>query len=301
MGLVEMPKLTSYGGLIFGCWDSGAGSLDDYLGDYRWYLDIMLSRLIGGMTFIRGQQRYKIGANWKIAAENFAGDTYHLGYSHASVFKLGVNVLNPVSYQAAPSMYSVVFPGGHGMTSLAIDNERYDYDLRAAQGMGAEVVEYVREARARLDRECSPVQSRIYALGFGNIFPNVSVNDFSALRPIGFYVWHPRGPSELEVWQWCAVDAGAPDSLIQMIRDDFARNQAAAGTVAPDDGENFEQVTEATRGVVGRRQAFNYQMGMGDIEEIRLEGVPGKLAPYYSELGQRNFYTQWATLLNSED
>ena len=34
-GLLQVPKLASYGGLLFGNWDAGAESLDDFLGDFR--------------------------------------------------------------------------------------------------------------------------------------------------------------------------------------------------------------------------------------------------------------------------
>lgn len=74
-GLHEVPKLTSYGGFVFGCWDADAVSLDQYLGELRWYLDVMIERALGGLEVLSGQQRYVITANWKIAAENFVGDT----------------------------------------------------------------------------------------------------------------------------------------------------------------------------------------------------------------------------------
>ena len=35
-GLLQVPKLASCGGLLFGNWDAGAESLDDFLGDFRW-------------------------------------------------------------------------------------------------------------------------------------------------------------------------------------------------------------------------------------------------------------------------
>src|SRR5438874_11780794 len=37
-GLVEVPKIARYGGLIFGSWDPFVG-LEEYLGELRWYLD----------------------------------------------------------------------------------------------------------------------------------------------------------------------------------------------------------------------------------------------------------------------
>jgi phenylpropionate dioxygenase-like ring-hydroxylating dioxygenase large terminal subunit len=81
-GLHGVSKVSSYGGLIFGCWDENAESLETYLGDLRWYLDVLLERQLGGLQFLVGQQRYTIKANWKIAGENFTGDAYHLPHSH---------------------------------------------------------------------------------------------------------------------------------------------------------------------------------------------------------------------------
>ena len=57
-GLLEVPKLAIYGGMIFGNWDAGAESLDDFLGEFRWYLDVMIERQVGGIEFIPGIQRY---------------------------------------------------------------------------------------------------------------------------------------------------------------------------------------------------------------------------------------------------
>src|SRR5262249_4487042 len=67
-GLVPVPKLANYGGFLFGCWDAGAPSLDDYLGDLRWYLDIIIERPLGGYEVVLGPQRYTINCNWKLHA-----------------------------------------------------------------------------------------------------------------------------------------------------------------------------------------------------------------------------------------
>ena len=81
----------------------------------------------------------------------------------------------------------------------------------------------------------------------------------------------------------------------------FQRQQAAAGIAGQDDTENFEQVTEATRGVVGQSLDFNYQMGFGHEDKtIPPSKLPGKLGPYYSEQGQRNYYKYWAEMMGFE-
>jgi hypothetical protein len=82
------------------------------------------------------------------------------------------------------------------------------------------------------------------------------------------------------------------------MRVDFTRQQATAGIAGQDDTENFEQVTEATRGTIAQGLVFNYQMGLGhDADTKAPDGMPGKIGPYYTEQGQRNFYAYWAELM----
>jgi phenylpropionate dioxygenase-like ring-hydroxylating dioxygenase large terminal subunit len=296
--LFEVPRVSSYGGFIFGTMEPDCGSLDEYLGDLRWYLDILLNRPLGKIQVLAGRQRYECRANWKIAGENFAGDTYHLPYSHASLFRVNARNLNPVGYQSAATLYSVATDHGHGLCGIAAAGERYSADLKLAEDMGPDVREYVEETNRRLYERVSAAQAAVYTIAFGNVFPNFSLNNFSALRPIGLYLWHPRGPGLIEAWQWCAVDSAAPAVVKEMVRVDFARQQATAGIAGQDDTENFEQVTEATRGVVGQSLVFNYQMGLGrELEGKAHPGLPGRIGRYFTEQGQRNFYAYWADLM----
>ena len=85
----------------------------------------------------------------------------------------------------------------------------------------------------------------------------------------------------------------------EQARVDFTRIQAVSGIAAQDDTENFEQVTEATRGVVGQRLDFNYQMNVGQPLLDGPDGCPGRFSPYISETNQLNFYQHWAALLDA--
>ncbi len=301
LGLYEVPKVASYGGLVFASWDKAASGLDAYLGEMRWYLDVMLERAVGTWQALPGQQRFALKANWKIAAENFAGDCYHLPYTHASMRRAkNIRPFNPVAEKAAATLRSFAFPEGHGIAATGVGEELFQSDMELARTMNAEATDYVRACRARLEARLSAAQARIYALGFGNVFPHFSFNDFSALRPTGLYLWHPKGPGLLEAWQWCLIDSGAPQAVKDMIRVDFSRGQSAAGFAGQDDTENFEQATEATRGVVGQRLDFHYGLGLAagsDDGEI-LDGYPGRAGPFFSEIGQRAFYRRWAELVD---
>ena len=300
-GLHRVPRLATYGGFVFGAWDADAESLDDYLGNARWYLDVLIERSLGGIEVIPGQQRYSVDGNWKIAAENFVGDGYHIAQSHGSVFTLPVRMLNPANpfsgFRNKLTYYDIAMDNGHGFTQFTLSGERVEVDRMLAEEMGPEVVEYIKECHARLLR-LSEAQARVHALPFGNLFPNFSINNFSALRPIGLFLWTPKGPGRLEIWQWGAMDRGAPKVVKDMVRLDFVRAQAPAGIFAPDDTENFEQVTQSTAGVIGRRLDFNYRMTLDRKPVEGFDDVPGYISTYSSEENQRRFYKRYADLMD---
>ena len=298
--LHEVPRVQNYGGFIFASWNPDAPPLDTFLGDIRWYLDIVLAMPAGRWEAIPGHQRYSLTANWKIAGENFAGDNYHIPFSHGSMWRLDIRSVNPVNYQSSPSLYTVTFANGHGLNGVAVDDERYKADVELARDMGPEVIDYVEDCRRRLAERLSPKQVKVHTFAFGNIFPNFSFNHFSFLRPFGLYLWHPRGPASLEPWQWCLMDSQAPASVKAIIRQDFSRIQAATGIAAQDDTENFEQVTEATRGVIGQRLDFNYEMDIETDAASLVPDFPGRFGNYYSEQGQRNFYAYWAHCMDGK-
>lgn len=87
--LLPAPSLASHNGLIFISLDPDAPPLRDYLGDFTFYLDYYTKQSAGGIE-LRGPQRWRIKANWKIGAENFAGDMYHTPHTHTSVVEIGL-------------------------------------------------------------------------------------------------------------------------------------------------------------------------------------------------------------------
>ena len=79
----------THNGLIFISLDPDAPPLRDYLGDFAFYLDFYTRQSPAGVE-LRGPQRWRVKANWKIGAENFAGDSYHTPHTHASVVDIGL-------------------------------------------------------------------------------------------------------------------------------------------------------------------------------------------------------------------
>ena len=86
-GLSKVAKVESYLGLIFATFDPDAPSLDDFLGDMRWGLDLLLMQ--GDFVAVPGVARWIMECNWKIAADNAIGDMYHGALTHRSAVLAG--------------------------------------------------------------------------------------------------------------------------------------------------------------------------------------------------------------------
>jgi phenylpropionate dioxygenase-like ring-hydroxylating dioxygenase large terminal subunit len=306
-GLVPVTHLEIYGGLIFGAWDAFT-SLDDYLGDMRWYLDhIVLVPEVGGLEWLPQRYSHTARGNWKIMAENFAGDHYHTFTTHGSYYKLGMAPasLGYEAEQARSGPFEVAAPPAHGLGGIYTSTAPYERDLAGAAKMGPEVVEYVEERYRRKMEQLAPVKAKPYQTSHGNVFPTLTWSGTGGpLDHRAFYILHPKGPLETDVWLWLAVERDAPEAVKARARQDFSqRGQLSAGFFAQDDSENFERVTESTRTLIARRYPFYYGMSREHEghwpgqEEWEIAGMPGTVGPRFSEHAQRQFYRFWHRLM----
>jgi phenylpropionate dioxygenase-like ring-hydroxylating dioxygenase large terminal subunit len=318
-GLVEVPRLATLGGLIFGCWDADAVSLEDYLGDAKWYLETFLLReKLGGLEILPGPQRYTMPANWKLLAENFAGDHYHFGATHGGVLYALRKVqdkrvaLTGSSTEGQFHGFSVAlnYAKGvpHGIWELRHGPGPLQTDLAAAEQLGPDAVEWVQERQRVLEETLKDFKLKPYCFHGGNIFPNFAmIGVGSALYGKGLILHHPRGANSTEVWMWCAVEKNAPESVKQRSRFVLMQRQAAAGMVAPDDHAIFERVSENLNTPPARRWPMHYAMALGHEQEdprppelaVEPQQWPGLLAPSYQETIQRDFYRYWSELMNA--
>ena len=108
----RVPKIEIHNGLIFGCWDESAPGFRESLGEAGIYFDLNFARTKNGMESYGGVYKWRIKANWKLMAEQFASDAFHFQTTHTS----GVESLSPP--EAPPMQFA---PGrsfscseGHG-------------------------------------------------------------------------------------------------------------------------------------------------------------------------------------------
>ena len=287
-GLHEVAHLINYKGLIWATWDRNAPSFEEYLGGMKPYLDLMVDRMPGGLEALGGVHRWVIDTNWKLAADNFVGDMYHVPVTHgsAAVLKLrkpwGDN-----GYQISPG-------GGHGFGGEF-------GGLAEGDEAPTAYTPFVKEMRERLAKEKGDFINKIIPTGHGTIFPNFSFLDTVRFRT--FRVWCPLGPNRMEIRAWCMVDKSLPDDLKKAIRSQYIFTFGPSGVFEQEDGENWSQCTRSTRGYVARQLQFNYQMGMGTevpVSQGLDADLPGTMGGIWSEGNQRNFYKRWLELMTAD-
>jgi len=286
---LRQPRAASYGGLVFACWDEGASSLEDYLGDARWYLDLLLAWTNAGMEVVGPPQRWVAGMNWKLGADNFCGDGYHVWTLHRHAYEMGV-----IPENAVRNGHVISTSHGHG---IRIQTAPADAPIPDYVGMEPELV-------PMLDDNLSEAQRAVLrkaVVVHGNIFPNLSfVLSLAAGDPddpaggfANFRLWQPTSAGESEIWSWFMVDQEASTRYKEGSRRAYVRTHGVSGTFDQDDLEVWTNITATARGAVSRESTFNYAMGIGADRDESWPGPGTVYASDYSEANQRAFYAAW--------
>lgn len=290
-GLIPVAKVSTYKGLIFGNLDENASSLEDYLGDIRWYLDMMVDRTEGGLEVLPGTHKWTVNANWKFGADNFVGDSYHVLSTHFSVFQLGF--VGPPPGEVA--MISARNGHGLGLATFKLEADA-QMDLQGYPQESVAYVQHLWEARKQIEKRLGKVRAhKLQHLQtiHGTVFPNFSF--LNTLSFLTFRVWHPRGPDKMEVHAFGVVDRDMADQVKETVGRAYLTQFGPAGILEQDDVEIWSHCTAASRGNITRRYPLTYQMGLGH-EETR-EDMPGEFGGIWTENVQRAFYRRWQELM----
>jgi 3-phenylpropionate/trans-cinnamate dioxygenase subunit alpha len=287
-GMIEVPRLETYRGLIFASFDRDIVPLEDYLGDARWHLDAILNRTEQGLRLLPGVFKWTFNANWKTIADNLAGDNAHTQSTHASVTGLSDVEIDFVGLEPGVRSYLTRTDGGHGFIIVSSGD---DSGL-----MPPELFAYRERSKQMASSRLSPEQvNAVDAFHIGTIFPN-----FSFLNAFGYTVIrvsHPRGPNKTETWTWTLVDAEMPDAVIQQSKAMAMTQIAPSGMIESDDSEMWIRSQEATTAPYRSRFPINYQMGMGRATRDPVR--PGLIHSPPTEIGSFGLYERWRDLMST--
>jgi phenylpropionate dioxygenase-like ring-hydroxylating dioxygenase large terminal subunit len=302
-GLIPAPRVARYHGLVFASLDEDAPSFEEYLGDMKYYLDIVFE-LNDGLEVMGEPSRWTQEANWKSGAENFAGDDYHLVYLHRSMFEVDV-IQIPF---AANMLGHHVLPGnGHALAISVAENP----EALAYWGYPEEVTSKYDLERLSPKQQDLAKRSRVFV---ATIFPNLSIlaipltgnphkdppTAFVCLR-----LWQPKGPAAMELWNWILVPKDASPEFKQKSYRAGMGTFASSGLFDQDDSEPWQSIARTGGSSFARKinLKLNYQMGLGIGSARQIEDWPGPGLVFdhrYEEANQRVIFERWLQYLSSE-
>jgi p-cumate 2,3-dioxygenase alpha subunit len=274
--LVPVPRLDSYRGFWFICFDSKVESLPDYLAGAKEWIDIVADQSEAGMTLVGGTQEYQIRANWKLLTENSV-DGYHAINTHATYIdylKNSPGRMSPVPFDGT----GYDLGNGH-----AVIEYRAPWGRPVAQWIplwGEEGKVELERVHQRLIERFGKERADRIALYNRNmfIFPNLVINDIMAIT---IRTYHPTAPDAMQVSGWALAPQEESAWARKYRLSNFLEFLGPGGFATPDDVEALEQ---CQRGYENMLEA-----PWNDISK----GLNKERVNYDDELQMRAFWTQW--------
>jgi PAH dioxygenase large subunit len=289
-GLIPAAQIGVVQGLIFGTWDAGAPSLDEYLGDMRYYLDLMFNRTDGGLEVVGTPQVWEVDTAWKFSSDNFT-DNYHVFSTHHSLVDLGMLPNDPDF-----ASHGHMIDAGRGHILHMVQGPPDDEEFKSFGLPDA--------LRVQMKRNLSADQYEIAAptgISVGTVWPTFHYMHLQSSDVIGGRQWpfmnlrmeEPISPTRTRMWSWFMVDRSAEDAFKQRSMEAFVRTFGPAGLFDQDDMENWEDCTKANVGPASKRYTLHHRMG---VHRTPVDNWPGPGTAYfdsYGEMTQRAWYGQW--------
>ncbi|MFN0072394.1 MAG: aromatic ring-hydroxylating oxygenase subunit alpha, partial [Chloroflexota bacterium] len=261
-GLMQVPRVDSYRGLIFASWAPEGESLRAYLGEMTWVLDIIFGRS-DRVTVIGPPQRWLVDCNWKLGAGNFGGDIHHLATTHGFSTALGLK-----QTRITRKAHLLPMKNGHVASIVPFADQPSETPyLALPEALWPEIK---RNLSADQLREMEPLQ-----LAVGTVFPNLSFLNTAShtsgewggpegerVSFLTLRVWQPRGPDKMEMLSWGFVDGTASETWRKNSADCYHRVFGMAGIFEQDDIENWAEINNGLRGTVSCDLPLNYMMGL---------------------------------------
>jgi PAH dioxygenase large subunit len=298
LGLIHVPRVESYHGLIFGSWNPDAGALPQYIGDFRWYLDAFFARSPQGMEVLAPPHRMRTKANWKLGALNFIGDSQHVLTTH-----VGPTSLDPLrSAQAGlftPGKDSVqlITDEGHGCTLTYFNDDLPEETTQS----------HPRDLEPLYDQTLKPGQRAILRrlrVAVGNVFPNFSSIETivgPAQRAIIIRLWQPVSGTEMEILSWVLAEREATAEYKARALKVGARTFGIAGVFEQDDLTIWASATAASDNRIAQRYPYGFQTSLPYLGEplTNYDGPGRAFRPVTTEIVQFEFMRHWDRVMKS--
>jgi benzoate/toluate 1,2-dioxygenase alpha subunit len=278
-GLVAVPRMATYRGLIFASLSPVGETLEAYLGEIRDYIDLWVERSpIGAVRLLRPHKTTYPG-NWKFQAEQDT-DGYHGRYVHDSAFQTldhfhGDRRKADRNVAVHGTGYTRGFPRGHCL--LEKDGTRGELPSDMIEEYMGQLVKSYGADRAR----------RISMVRHILIYPNVYLMD-DHIR-----VHHPIAVDRTVVHSYFNYLEGVSERINQHRLKNLQWRHSQAGLIGTDDVEMFVSCQSGMQAAAMGQITFSRGLHR---EERRPSGE--HVGQATDETPFRAMYREWARLMN---
>lgn len=296
LSLQPLPRLDIIDGLIFGSLASEGETLEEYIGEFAWYLAIHTRRDPDGLEVLGPPQRAIVRSNWKLGAENFAGDSYHAQYTHRSVMEIGLHPNTPSDFKSSGKRDGINVLAGPGVMRLARQSA-------GERGYPSDMVDMFQDSLPAPQRDLLFGVEARWPTG-GHLFPNLSflnggcfVAEGRLVPFLNVRLWRPLSVDTMELWSWVLVEKSASPSFRRDSMRAYVLTFGTTGTEEQDDVENFTQLQRGLTGMRAKGVPQQLIMGRGLSEEhLAVPGFNGPgtaIGTTYTDAGQQRFHQLW--------
>jgi nitrite reductase/ring-hydroxylating ferredoxin subunit len=270
---LRKARVHIYGGLIFATWNIDGPSFEEgYLGEMKWYYDMLFCRTDGGLEALGPPQRFTIRANWKTAGEQSAADGFHTLTLHRwlgafaknndltnSMYGVDVGSLKGHALRCTPVAQKFKIAEGFVLGNMTLEEK---LEVLAPPGITKAML-------PELMKNLSPEQLNLLIdqpPQVGGMFPNVMVAfvyipqpDGSVLGLTALHAYVPKGPYELEFMNWILCERDAPEDFKARALQATIRQLGTSGMIEQDDSDTWPHMTQMAKGPQGRTMTMKYQ------------------------------------------
>lgn len=306
-GLFSPPHTEIFNGLVFINLDPDAKPLREQLGDFATYLEFYIPSPPRHVE-VRGPQRWRFKANWKVGAENFSGDTYHTPHTHASTGAIKLVSSAATTNRKAGIMYAA--GGGSGAT-FRLEEGGFEERLRRV-GYPDHMIKQMAETMSPAIR--GMVEKDGVLPSASTMFPNLSllqisarVDDSGGVVPFTtLRIWQPVSPTETEIFSFFVVDQEASPEFKERSYKAYIMCFGTSGMFEQDDMDAWVTLTRMTQGYMSGSVHLHSRMGLRSdgsplSEPLKSFSGPGVAHVGFNEYNQRRWLTDWANYLEMNE
>jgi phenylpropionate dioxygenase-like ring-hydroxylating dioxygenase large terminal subunit len=217
-GLIPVPRVDIYDGLVFASLDPDVESLQDYVGAAAPYLT-EVALYLGKPLSVYGTYEYTYDANWKLVCENTVDD-YHQQYLHGETYRESARRIGGLGISGA-------FMGGRAAADLEKSRRNADLGMHGCLAWRAE------------DRNLTHQQERTMHTHI-SVFPSLLALYDPIRDVVGLRIVKPEAVDKTRVVTVCLGPADASEERRRGIAERFNHNWGPTGRVGPDDIACFE-------------------------------------------------------------